>query len=77
MLEREFYKLVMPEGKQNYILEGQAKILFLLCQEVDKLVELINVPEKYLVSKAEIARLQKDIERAYQEGYEEGRREGE
>jgi hypothetical protein len=37
MLENEFYKLVTPEGKQNYIFEGQAKMLLLLCQAVDKL----------------------------------------
>jgi len=38
MLENEFYKLITPEGKQNYILEGQAKMLLLLCQAVDKLI---------------------------------------
>jgi len=38
MLENEFYKLVTPEGKQNYMLEGQAKMLLLLCQAVDKLI---------------------------------------
>jgi len=38
MLENEFYKLITPEGRQNYILEDQAKMLLLLCQAVDKLI---------------------------------------
>ena len=36
-LEEQFYKEVTPEGKNNYLLSGQAKILLLLCKAVDEL----------------------------------------
>jgi hypothetical protein len=36
-LEDQFYKIITPEGKQNYVIDGQAKIILLLCQEIDRL----------------------------------------
>ena len=36
-LEEQFYKEIMPEGKNNYVLSGQAKILLMLCKAIDEL----------------------------------------
>jgi hypothetical protein len=44
-LEAKFYKLVTPEGKQNYIIDGHIKMMLLLCQSVDKLTAQIKRTE--------------------------------
>jgi len=36
-LEEEFYKEVTPEGRNNYVLSGQAKVLLSLCKAIDEL----------------------------------------
>jgi len=36
-LEEEFYKKVTPEGRNNYVLSGQAKVLLSLCKAIDEL----------------------------------------
>lgn len=36
-LEEQFYKEVTPEGKNNYVLTGQAKVLLLICKAIDEL----------------------------------------
>jgi hypothetical protein len=36
-LEELFYREVMPEGKNNYVLSGQAKVLLALCKVIDEL----------------------------------------
>ena len=46
-LEEEFYKEVTPEGCNNYVLSGQAKVLLSLCKAVDDLRAVLPtyVPE--------------------------------
>lgn len=36
-LEELFYKECTPEGKNNYALSGQAKVILALCKAIDEL----------------------------------------